>query len=365
MNTSPRAPADSAASPRPRPKPPGANHAPSRPASEVEVHAEALLDATGVHDHRDLFRDLVANVIRLARDEPSLGDLKLVSRALREIRVANRVFSDFRHIRKVAVFGSARLGPKSPESAAAESFARAMAGAGFMVITGAGDGIMGAAQRGAGRDRSFGLNIRLPFEQKANDVILKDPKLVQFKYFFTRKLHFVKEAHAVACFPGGFGTLDEAFEALTLLQTGKSRMVPLVCVDRPGGNFWKTFRRYIKEHLLGRGLISEEDLALFKVTDSVRAAQDEILAFYSNFHSYRFVGPDLVIRIQRALPSAALRDINRAFRDILTGGAITPSPALPEERNEPELAHLPRLRLLFNRRNFGRFRALIDRLNAF
>ena len=232
-----------------------------------------------------------------------------------------------------------------------------------MVITGAGEGIMKAGQDGAGRERSFGVNIRLPFEQEANEVILNDPKLVTFRYFFTRKLVFVKETDAIALFPGGFGTMDEAFETLTLLQTGKSALLPLVCVDRAGDDYWRSWDAYVRTTLLSRGLIAPEDLALYRVTDRLDEAVDEILTFYRNYHSSRYVGNRLVIRLRHAPTAEAIRRLEGEFRDILTAGGLSVSPALPEEAEESALADLPRLTLSFNRRDFGRLRQLIDALN--
>jgi uncharacterized protein (TIGR00730 family) len=232
-----------------------------------------------------------------------------------------------------------------------------------MVITGAGDGIMKAGQGGAGRERSFGVNIRLPFEQPANEIIKNDSKLITFKYFFTRKLIFVKEADAIALFPGGFGTLDETFELLTLIQTGKSNPLPVVCVDRPGGDYWRTWDGYVRDVLVPRGLISAEDVSLYRVTDSIETAIAEITGFYRNYHSSRYVGDRLVIRLQQAPTGRELDRLNGEFRDILVDGALTVSPALPEEANEPTFAHMPRLALHFNRRDIGRLRQLIDTLN--
>jgi hypothetical protein len=237
-----------------------------------------------------------------------------------------------------------------------------MAAEGYMIITGAGSGIMRAAQEGAGRERSFGVNIRLPFEQEPNEFINKDPKLLTFRYFFTRKLIFIKEADAVTLFPGGFGTHDEAYESLTLIQTGKTKPMPIVFLDAPRGTYWKTWKRYVDEHLLRHHLISEEDLALLKVTTSVDEAVEEITRFYRVYHSARTVGRRLVIRLNRAIPQPLVDALSREFADILLSGPIVQSPAL-EEEDEPELAALPRLVLAFNRTNFGRLRQLIDRVN--
>jgi uncharacterized protein (TIGR00730 family) len=232
-----------------------------------------------------------------------------------------------------------------------------------MVITGAGEGIMKAGQDGAGRDQSFGVNIRLPFEQSANEVIQNDAKLITFRYFFTRKLVFVKETDAIALFPGGFGTMDEAFETLTLLQTGKSPLLPLVCVDREGDDYWQAWDAYIRGTLLSRGLIAAEDLSLYKVTNRLDEAVREILTFYRNYHSSRYVGNRLVLRLQHAPESETIARLESEFRDILAEGGFSVSSALPEEAEESALTDMPRLTLVFNRRSFGRLRQLIDALN--
>jgi uncharacterized protein (TIGR00730 family) len=232
------------------------------------------------------------------------------------------------------------------------------------VITGAGGGIMRACQEGSGRARSFGINIRLPFEQAPNEFIHRDPKLVNFKYFFTRKLMFVKEADAIALFPGGFGTHDEGFESLTLLQTGKSKLVPVVFIDAPGGHYWRTWRDYVDNHLLKEGLISPTDMRLFKVTDDLDEAIAEITGFYRRYHSSRYVRNLLVIRIATPLTAQALAELNREFADLVVGPPIVQTTALPEEAGEPDLVALPRLVFEFGRRAFGRLRMLIDAINA-
>jgi len=232
-----------------------------------------------------------------------------------------------------------------------------------MVITGAGGGIMRACQEGSGRERSFGINIRLPFEQAPNEFIHRDPKLINFKYFFTRKLMFVKEADAIALFPGGFGTHDEGFESLTLLQTGKSKPVPVVFVDAPGGTYWQTWREYVETHLLNEGLISPADMRLFKITDDVDEAIAEITRFYRRYHSSRYVGDRLVIRLGAPLSDERVAGLNEEFADLVESGRMEQTPALPAEAGEPEIAHLPRLVFAFGRRHFGRLRMLIDTLN--
>src|SRR5204862_1764035 len=227
---------------------------------------------------------MIVTALKMARDEMGVADLKLINRSLKEMRYAAKVFARYARFRKVVVFGSARISSDAPESKVAEDFARAMVSHDYMVITGGGEGIMGAAQRGAGRDNSFGLNIRLPFEQAPNEEIIGDRKLINFKYFFTRKVCFIKESDAIVLFPGGFGTHDEGFEALTLMQTGKSQPKPLVFVDRPRGNYWKTWWRFVEDQLLDEALISKEDLSLFKVTDDIEEACEESTRLYSNYH---------------------------------------------------------------------------------
>lgn len=301
---------------------------------------------------------------RLVRDQVGVADMKLLNAALKELRQALRVFADYRGIRKVSTFGSARTPPEDPAYRQAHEFARRLADLGYMVITGAGGGIMRACQEGSGRERSFGINIRLPFEQAPNEFIHRDPKLVNFKYFFTRKLMFVKEADAIALFPGGFGTHDEGFESLTLLQTGKSKIVPVVFVDAPGGRYWTTWRDYVVEHLLEKSLISPADMRLFKVTDDLDEAIAEITTFYRRYHSSRYVGAQLVLRLTEPLSDDRLHALNEEFADIVVDGRIVQTGALPAEAGEPEIAHLPRLAFEFDRRQFGRLRMLIDAVNA-
>jgi uncharacterized protein (TIGR00730 family) len=312
----------------------------------------------------DDFAEMIASLHKLSQQHPNSSDLVLFKRSMAELRYAQNVFAPYRHARKICIFGSARTRPPAPAFACAAEFAKLMTESGYMTITGAGDGIMGAAQAGAGAENSFGLNILLPFEQYPNPVIRNDPKLVTFRYFFTRKLTFLREASAVAAFPGGFGTLDEAMEVITLMQTGKARLIPLVLIDPPGGKFWKTFLHYVSEHLMADKLISPEDFNLFKWTDSIEEARKEVLKFYSNFHSYRFVGPHLVIRLQRALSEKKLDHLRKEFLSIYNPpGEIFQRDALEQEANEPELAKLPRLCLTFNRIHFGFLRLLIDRVN--
>jgi uncharacterized protein (TIGR00730 family) len=330
---------------------------------EVGKLIHRLVQETGGSPHAEFLEEMVQTVLRLAGDNADRGDIKLLNAALRELVYAFRVFAPYRGIRKVTMFGSARTTEDQPEYVQALNFAHKISRQGWMVITGAGEGIMKAGQGGAGRERSFGVNIRLPFEQQANEFIKNDSKLITFKYFFTRKLIFVKEADAIALFPGGFGTLDETFELLTLIQTGKSNPLPVVCVDRPGGDYWKTWDSYVRNVLVPRGLILPEDVSLYRVTDSVETAIAEITGFYRNYHSSRYVGDRLVIRLRHMPTASELDRLNGEFRDILADGVVTVGPALPEETNDHAIAHLPRMVLHFNRRDVGRLRQLIDALN--
>ena len=316
-------------------------------------------------DNEELIKEIIITALRLSKNHVTRGDLKIIHTALKEMRYAFKLFAPYKEMKKVSVFGSARTRPSEPIYAHSEEFARKISAEGFMVITGAGEGIMRAAQGGAGRDKSFGMNILLPFEQSANEFIENDPKLMTFKYFFTRKLFFIKEANAIALFPGGFGTHDEAFEALTLLQTGKSNPLPVVFIDSPGGTYWKAWRIYVEDELLARGLISPEDMNLFKVTDHIDAAVKEITQFYYNYHSLRFVRDKLVIRLNHKVQKKMLEDLNDSFSDIIVSGKITETEALPDESNEPKLLALPRIVFNFNRRGFGRLRQMIDEINRY
>jgi uncharacterized protein (TIGR00730 family) len=277
------------------------------------------------------------------------------------MRYGVKVFAPWRSVPKVTVFGSARTAPEHPVSRQASAFGRRMREAGWMVMTGAGSGVMGAAQEGAGRERSFGLNIRLPFEQEANPWIADDPKLITFKYFFTRKLFLVREAHAMAYFPGGFGTADEVFETLTLIQTGKASIVPVLLVDSPGGKYWEGFEEFVRGYMARDGMISPEDLALYRRIEDVAAAVAECERFYRVFHSQRYVGERLVFRLRRPLEAITVEKLSADFSDILSGPIEQTAGPLDGEGGE--LPGLPRLRLPFNRRNFGRLRLLIDAVN--
>ncbi|MGQ0679107.1 MAG: TIGR00730 family Rossman fold protein [Actinomycetota bacterium] len=306
--------------------------------------------------------EMMATALRLAKDPVSRLDRKIANTALKEMRYAFSVFAPYRNVRKVTIFGSSRTKPTDPEYLLARDFSRTIADKDWMVVTGAGPGIMEAGHEGAGGDRSFGVNILLPFEASANPVIAGDPKLINFKYFFTRKLMFIKESDAFVLMPGGFGTLDEAFELLTLIQTGKSDLHPIVMLDVAGGTYWKSFDRYLKEELLAHGYISGSDLALFKYTDNIAEAVEEIERFYRVYHSQRYVNDRLVLRLT-AMPSAQdLVRLSGEFADILQGPIVPTEPSSGEIRDN-DVLELPRIALNFNRIYAGRLRLLVDRLN--
>ena len=307
----------------------------------------------------------MAQSLRLLHDVEDRGDVRVINTAVRELRYAFRLFAPYAGKRKVTIFGSARTAPESTEYRQAVEFGRKIADAGFMVITGAGPGIMQAGHEGAGVERSFGANIRLPWEQGANPVIAEDKKLITFKYFFTRKLTFIRHSDAIALFPGGFGTMDESYEALTLMQTGKSQLMPLVLVDKPGGTYWKTWDKNVREHLLRNELISPEDLGLYHVTDNVDEAVKHIARFYRNFHSTRFVRDLLVVRLKNAPTPTGLAALNEDFADIIAGEPFHVIPPTPEETDDGEHLDLNRIAFGFNRRGYGRLRQLIDVLNQY
>ena len=298
-------------------------------------------------------------------DVKDTGDVRVIQTAVRELRYAFRVFAPYAHKRKVTIFGSARTGPTKPEYQQAAEFGRKISAAGFMVITGAGPGIMQAGHEGAGPENSFGVNIRLPWEQSANPVIAEDKKLITFKYFFTRKLIFIRHSDAIVLFPGGFGTMDESYEAITLMQTGKSQLMPLVLVDKPGGTYWKTWDKNIREHLLRDKLISRDDLDLYQITDNADEAVKIISRFYRNFDSTRFVKDQFVIRLKHAPSPSALDALNEDFADIIVGGKIEVIKPTPDELEDKDRLDLARIAFNFNRRDYGRVRQLIDVLNGF
>jgi len=331
---------------------------------ELEKQIWELIKFKGGGHNEAEVADIVENALKLLTDVKDTGDIRVIQTALRELRYAFRLFAPYAGIRKVTIFGSARTQPDKLEYQQAADFGRKIVKAGFMVITGAGPGIMQAGHEGAGPENSFGANIRLPWEQAPNPVIREDKKLVSFKYFFTRKLIFIRHSDAIALFPGGFGTLDEGYEALTLMQTGKSQLMPLVLVDRPGGTYWKTWDQNVREHLLRNQLISPDDLNLYHIADNTDRAVKIITRFYRNFQSSRFVKDLLVIRLKTAPAESAIRSLNKNFADIINGAPIKVIKPTPEEREDNDHPDLARVAFGFNRRNYGRLRQLIDALNG-
>jgi hypothetical protein len=336
------------------------------PAADLELQRriQELIAFKGGGHNETQVADIIENALKLLADVKDTGDARVIQTALRELRYAFRLFAPYARVRKVTIFGSARTQPDQVEYRQAVDFGRKIAKAGFMVITGAGPGIMQAGHEGAGTENSFGVNIRLPWEQSANPVIREDKKLVTFKYFFTRKLIFIRHSDAIVLFPGGFGTLDEGYEALTLMQTGKSQLMPLVLVDSPGGTYWKTWDRNIREHLLRDQLISPDDLNLYRITDNTDEAVKIITRFYRNFQSTRFVKDLLVIRLKNAPADSALAALNEDFADIIAGEPIKWIQPTPEEVEGGDNLDLARIAFGFNRRDYGRLRQLIDVLNG-
>jgi uncharacterized protein (TIGR00730 family) len=331
--------------------------------ADIEAQIVEWLETQPGGGNEIFIAEMLRTVVRLTGDGTSRGDLKILNRALKELRYAFRIFAPYRSVRKVSIFGSTRIAEDDPYYLLAKNLGRRLAEAGFMVITGAGPGIMQAGHEGAGRQKSFGVNIRLPFAQKANRFIRDDPKLMTFHFFFTRKLMFVKEADAFIFFPGGYGTQDELIEVLTLAQTGKSQLVPIILMDLPGNSYWGEWEGFLRRAILSRGYISEEELSLFKVINDVDAAVGEIKSFYRNYHSYRFVRHNLVIRLNHP-PSPTLIDhLNREFHDILSDGKVRQTELLPDESDEPDTLHLHRLLVHFNRQDFARLRQMIDVIN--
>ncbi len=322
---------------------------------------DVVPDVNG-RDRRHM-QQLLYTAVLAAHDRPDTLNLKIMNRALRELRKGFKAFQPWSDRQKIAVFGSARSAHDSLEYKMAVKCSRGLVKAGFMVVTGAGPGIMEAANEGAGREHSFGVNIDLPFEQQANPFIDGDPKLVNFKYFFTRKVVFVKETDGVVLFPGGFGTQDEGFETLTLVQTGKSEPRPIVMIDPPGSSYWRDWDNYVRTSLLERGLISPKDLDLYTIVDSSEAAIDHVVHFYRNFHSIRYIEGRLVIRVKVEPSKFLVQTLNDQFADLLVSGVIERCEIHPHESDEPDVTGLHRLRLHFDQKNLGRLRQMIDVLN--
>ncbi|MFO0874737.1 MAG: LOG family protein [Phycisphaerales bacterium] len=342
-------------------------HGPATPegrSAEGAARRDGATTAAGIEER--LAAEMIRTAVKLLRDGADVGQLKLVSAAMKEMRHAYRIFGRYRERRKISIFGSARTPPDHPDYAAAREFGRLIAQAGWMAITGAGQGIMQAGHEGPQRDASFGLSIRLPFETTANEVIEGDPKHISFRYFFTRKLMFLSHSDAVAVFPGGFGTHDELFEALTLVQTGKSGIVPIVLIeghhaDGPRG-YWPDWNSFVADHLLSNGWISPEDLRLYHIAASVDDAVAHVLRFYRRFHSSRYVNDRLVLRLREPLAPAQVAALDAEFAPLVESGRFEQGAALPEETDH---LGLPRLHFHHTRRQYGLVRALIDRVNSF
>lgn len=331
--------------------------------ANIEAQITAWLREQSSSGNEALIAEMIRTLIKLAGDGTNRGDLKILNRALKELRQAFKVFAPYSAVRKVSIFGSTHIQEHDPYYELAKQLADRLAQEQFMVITGAGPGIMQAGHEGAGRENSFGVNIRLPAAQQANRFIKDDAKLMNFHFFFTRKLMFVKEADAVVIFPGGFGTHDELSEALTLAQTGKSQIVPIILMDLPDRQYWQQWEQFVREAMLSRGYISGKEFSFFKIMDNVDAAVGEIKTFYRNFHSYRFVKHELVIRLNHP-PTADLIDtLNQSFVDVLTKGKIKQTEPLAEEADDQAILHLHRLSVPFNREEFARLRQMIDVIN--
>ncbi len=325
---------------------------------------KTLMDRLPQTEKGSWIKQAIQTLLRLAEEDITTADWKIITRTLQDLEKGLNVFQHHRHTRKVTVFGSARMTPDKEEYTLAKEFSHRLAKQGFMVMTGAGGGIMAAGNQGAGRDNSFGLNIELPFEQGANEYIQDDEKLIGFKYFFTRKLFFLRESDAIALFPGGYGTQDEAFECLTLCQTGKQPPIPLVLIDKPRGNYWQAWDNYIQKHLIKDGLVSPNDNCIYTITDNLEVACHAINHFYRVYHSSCYVGDLLVMRLNGEPTDEQIAWLNRAFSDILVKGEIEKSLPLYEE-NGDGIDKLPRLVFHFNQRDLGRLYKLIRTINEF
>ncbi|MGD0283804.1 MAG: TIGR00730 family Rossman fold protein [Dissulfurispiraceae bacterium] len=331
----------------------------------VDAAIDQLLEMVPVH-HPEIIREMIIATLKAGQEDDIRADLKLMNSTLKEMRFTSKVFGPYRNIRKVTVFGSARTGPDEAVYRMAQLFGKKLSEAGYMVITGAGGGIMQAVNEGAGPEYSFGVNIRLPFEQQPNPTLQGNPRLITYKYFFNRKVAFLKETSAVALFPGGFGTLDEAMETLTLIQTGKRNPMPLVLIDEPDGTYWSRWQKFFEDELLAERYLSPSDFYLFERVNSVDDAVECINRFYRRYHSQRYVDRKLVIRLTSELSPQAVEELKERFSDILTpGGDICVSCSLPEEADEEQIAGLPRLVIDFNRKDFGRLRKFIDAVNSY
>jgi uncharacterized protein (TIGR00730 family) len=337
----------------------------SRENGAVDTIIDQLIELAGGVQYPDNVREMILTALKAGQENPQRADLKLMTSSLKEMRFTAKVFAPYRDVKKVTIFGSARIKPDEAVYRLARDLGEKLARTGYMVITGGGQGIMQAANEGAGAEHSFGVNIRLPFESQPNHILEGSPRSITYKYFFNRKVAFIKEADAVALFPGGFGTQDEAMEVLTLVQTGKRYPIPLVLVDEPGGTYWSLWKRYVEQELAARGYIGTDDFSLFDMVQSADDAVAIIDRFYSRYHSLRFVGERLVIRLRSPIDTETVVGLQDQYADILVnGGDFCVADPLPEEADEPDMSHLPRLVLDFNRREYSRLRQLIDSINA-
>ena len=331
--------------------------------AELQQSISDLVGEFGSIHNADYVMQLISTSLELGTDKTSTLDLKIASSALKEMREAFAMFQPFTQQRKVTIFGSARTKKDDPLYSHTLKVAKSLADEGWMVVTGAGPGIMEAGMEGAGRERSIGVSIRLPFESSANSIIAGDEKYVSMRYFFTRKLMLVKESQAFLCLPGGFGTLDETFELLTLTQTGKGVPVPIVLLDLPGDRFWHSIDDLIRNQLLVRGLVSSEDLALYRVCDSISDATSEIQGFYRNYHSIRFIGKHLIMRLNHEPTPQILKALHEKFGHLCRSGGFEVVQPHSVERSENDHVDKHRLRFDPNRSDAGGLRELINFLN--
>jgi len=332
---------------------------------EIEQLISRLLEQSGNIHHPDMIREMLLSVLKIGQDVDYLADLKLINRTLREMRFTTKVFGPYRDKKKVTIFGSARTDPDNEMYRKCLDFSRKLADRGYMIITGGGPGIMQAGNEGAGSENSFAVNIRLPFEQAPNPVMYRNKRLITYKYFFNRKVAFVKEADAVAVFPGGFGTLDEAMEVFTLIQTGKTSPKPLILIDDQGG-YWEQFLGFVKQSLLVKGFISGEDFSIFTITKDENEAIEVIEKFYRTYHSLRFIDHRLVIRLNKELTSEQIAILEDEFSELIKAGDhIRCCDMFPEETDEPDLAGLPRISMIFDHHHYGLLLAFIHRINTF
>lgn len=337
----------------------------SRANNGIDLAIKQLLETVGDIHHPNIAREMILAVLKIGQEVDYLADLKLINRTLREMRFTARVFGPYRHRKKVTIFGSARTEEQDEMYQKCLRFSRSLADKGYMIITGGGPGIMQAGNEGAGSENSFAVNIRLPFEQRPNPVMYRNPRLITYKYFFNRKVAFVKESDAIVVFPGGFGTLDEAMEAFTLVQTGKTSPKPLILIDDANG-YWEQFLDFVKQSLLVKGFISGEDFSIFDITKDEQEAIRVIETFYRVYHSMRFVEHRLVIRLNRPITPEQITTLEEEFPELLRGDdRIICCEPLPEEADEPDLAALPRISLVFDHHHYGLLMAFINRLNTF